>query len=114
MYEYAATVVDVHDGDTITVDIDLGLDMCARSQKLRLNGINAPELNTPAGKLAREYLADILLPAPDVTVQTIKDRREKYGRYLAVVIDSSGRNLNELLVSSGHALRWNGEGPRPV
>lgn len=38
-----------------------------------------------------------------MTVRTLKDRREKYGRYLAVVYLFDGRNLNQLLVDQGHA-----------
>ncbi len=37
-------VVNVYDGDTITVDIDLGFNMVMCNQKLRLYGINTPEV----------------------------------------------------------------------
>ena len=44
MYEYRATVISVYDGDTITVDIDLGFGIVLRKQKLRLYGLNTPEV----------------------------------------------------------------------
>lgn len=42
MYEYRAFVRKVYDGDTITVDIDLGFEVLLKNQKLRLYGINTP------------------------------------------------------------------------
>ena len=43
-YLYKAFVTDVYDGDTITVDIDLGFWTTLHKQKIRLYGINTPEL----------------------------------------------------------------------
>lgn len=45
MYEYKAQVVSVYDGDTLTVDIDLGFEVWLRKQKIRLAGIDTPEIN---------------------------------------------------------------------
>ena len=44
MYEYRAKVRGVYDADTITVDIDLGFGIIYTGQKLRLLGIDAPEV----------------------------------------------------------------------
>lgn len=44
MYEYRAFVRKVYDGDTVTVDIDLGFDVVLQKQKIRLLRINAPEV----------------------------------------------------------------------
>ena len=44
MYEYRAYVRKVYDGDTVTVDIDLGFDVVLKAQKIRLVRINAPEV----------------------------------------------------------------------
>jgi micrococcal nuclease len=44
LYHYKARVVDVYDGDTCTVDIDLGLSTWIHGEKLRLYRINAPEV----------------------------------------------------------------------
>jgi micrococcal nuclease len=43
LYHYRAKVVSVYDGDTCTVDIDLGLHAWVHNEKLRLARINAPE-----------------------------------------------------------------------
>ena len=44
MYEYKGYVTKVYDGDTITVDIDLGFDILFKNQKIRLSRINTPEV----------------------------------------------------------------------
>ena len=43
MYIYKATVRSIHDGDTFTATVDLGFHVELEA-KIRLNGINAPEL----------------------------------------------------------------------
>lgn len=105
MYEYRAQILDAHDGDTVHADVDLGFDLRQR-QTLRLVGINAPELATPAGPPARDHLLSLLgaLPAP-VIVRTVKDHREKYGRYLATLIRSGdGLDINASMVADGFAV----------
>ena len=43
-YVYKAYVRSVYDGDTITVDIDVGFGITLTSQKIRLRGIDTPEV----------------------------------------------------------------------
>lgn len=106
MFTYNAETIRVIDGDTIVVDIDLGFHVHT-VQTLRLLGINTPELRGPnkeAGKAAKQRLEECLLAGP-LTVQTVKDRTGKYGRYLATIY-ADGIDLNELLVAEGHAVRY--------
>ena len=106
MYEYMGNVVSVHDADTITVDVDLGFDVHF-TIPLRLYGINAPELSTEEGKAARDWMQAQLPTGYPVKIQTYKDRKEKYGRYLATVWDGL-RNLNEELVANNMAVPYYG------
>lgn len=85
LYHYRAVVVAVTDGDTVVVDIDLGLRIWARKQVLRLEGVAAPETRTPEGREAKAWLAAELPVGTPVIVRTKKDRREKYGRWLASI-----------------------------
>lgn len=85
MYEYRATLLRVIDGDTLLIDIDLGFGIWMRNQTVRLYGINAPELKTPQGPVARDWLKEQLM-GWTICVQTIKDKKEKYGRWLAKVL----------------------------
>jgi endonuclease YncB( thermonuclease family) len=79
VYEYRAVVESAHDGDTVTVLLDQGLKEYRR-MNIRLYGINAPELRTPAGIPSREHLLSLLGPLPVATViRTIRDAADKYG-----------------------------------
>jgi micrococcal nuclease len=109
LYHYRAKVTEVYDGDTCTVDIDLGLATWVRGEKVRLNRINAPELrgaDKAKGEQARDFLRGLVLNK-DVLLQTIKDEREKYGRYLGEiwVAPQGGApvNVNDEMVKAGHA-----------
>ena len=42
LYKYLAKVTFVYDGDTVTVDMDLGLKTWIHNEKLRLARINTP------------------------------------------------------------------------
>ena len=111
LYHYRALVIDVYDGDTVTVDLDLGFHVWKRGEKIRLAHIDAPELKGETqseGKAAGDFLRELVLNK-NVIIQTIKspsggDKQEKYGRYLGVIwLD--GLNVNELLVTKGYAVR---------
>ena len=108
MYTYRAEITKVYDGDTITCDIDLGFGIVMRNQKIRLYGINTPEIRgsqRPEGLRSKEALESLLLAAErpyEVTLQTKRDKKGKFGRWLAVVI-VDGVNINQALVESGHA-----------
>ena len=109
MYEYTAKVTNVVDGDTIDVDIDLGFDVHINT-RLRLAGVNCAELNTPEGVLARRWTQYNLL-GTTVTIKTDKDKKEKYGRYLAVVeVPSWSYNFNDALIKKGYAVAYDGKG----
>jgi micrococcal nuclease len=85
MYTYKATLLRVVDGDTVSLDIDLGLET-SRKITIRLHGINTPEMNTEEGKKAKEVLTSLL--GQELIVLTLKDRREKYGRYLGILFNN--------------------------
>lgn len=109
LYHYKALVVDVYDGDTCTVDIDLGLSTWVRTEKIRLYRINAPEVKGSSkakGLRSRDALKKFV-GGKEVFIQTIKDRKEKYGRYLGELWISDGNkryiNVNDWLVKEGYA-----------
>ena len=121
MYQYKAQVKAVIDADTIDVLIDLGFGVHTM-QRLRLYGIDAPEMRTEAGKIAKEYVKSVLLGADAamfVYVRTLKDKKDKYGRKLAVLyfdpvsmlleiaeskIEMMDRSFNWQIVQNGHAV----------
>ena len=104
MFEYAANLNRIVDADTLRLDIDLGCGVWRINEPIRLFGINAPELSTEAGKLAKAALVGLFSTnAGPIVVKTIKDRSEKFGRLLGIVT-VGGINLNDWLVSQGHAV----------
>lgn len=108
MYEYRATVVSVYDGDTCRLDVDLGFYTQILKMGIRLAGINAPELydGTPAGMAARDYLRSLLPVGSLVTLRTLKDKQEKYGRWLGYITNADGVNVNGDMVLAGHAVPY--------
>ena len=109
LFHYTAWVQSVYDGDTCRVDIDLGLGIWLRNEKLRLVRINAPEMTGPdkaLGTASRDFLRE-LIDGREIIIETLKDRRGKYGRYLAEIwIGQEGVwiNVNDALVAAGHAV----------
>jgi micrococcal nuclease len=93
MYQYKAIIQKVVDGDTLVIAIDLGLSVWIHDEKIRLYGINTPEVygvkkGTPEweeGNKASEFVKSILKEKDEILIQTIKDKQEKYGRYLGLV-----------------------------
>jgi micrococcal nuclease len=108
LYYYRARVVAVHDGVTCTVDIDLGLMMWKHGETIRLARINAPELtgiSAKKGAKSRDHLK-ALIEGKEIVLATIRDKREKYGRYLGeiwLISDGVYTNINDTLVTAGHA-----------
>jgi micrococcal nuclease len=112
MYEYKATVKRVIDGDSVVLDIDLGFYMFMNETKIRLYGLDTPEMNSEdpllrlQAVLATRYLYDNLPVGSKVTIKTILDKREKYGRLLATIITQDGFNLNDGLLENKLAINY--------
>lgn len=114
MYEYKATVKRIIDGDSLVLDIDLGFYMFMNETKIRLYGLDTPEMNSEdpllrlQGVLATRYLFDNLQVGDKVTIKTVLDKREKYGRLLATVFTKGGVNINEGLLQNRLAVSYKG------
>jgi endonuclease YncB( thermonuclease family) len=107
VYIRNATVIRVIDGDTAEFNVDLGCDIHI-NMTCRFNGINAPEVSTQAGKDSRAWLQQQLPANAPVVIQTVADKKEKYGRYLAdVYLPNTSTSLNDQLVSNGLAVPYN-------
>ena len=115
MYTYKAKLDRVVDGDTIDVHIDLGFDITVH-KRVRLAGIDTPESRTrdleeKKRGLAAKYRLTEILDQGSLVVES--KEVGKYGRVLGVLIiypDSMDLpiNVNDLLVSEGHAVEYNG------
>lgn len=107
MYTYKAYVRSIYNGDTIRVDIDLGFGVILADQSLRLLGLDTPEIRgeeRPQGLISRNFVTERIPVGSYITITTVKDRKEKFGRYLATVFYGDDmKNLNEELLQSGMA-----------
>ncbi len=91
-FVYRAKVVRVVDGDTVILDVDLGFSTWRHSEHIRLLNVDAPEITRPKnaqekeeGLKAKGFLSTLLPAGAIVILSTIKDDRDKYGRYLGEV-----------------------------
>lgn len=127
-YTYRARVQSVVDGDTLWVVVDLGFNNFTR-QKLRLRGIDCPELEPSAkiskkalekdqlvlraegearttalkypGQAAKRFVQSLLKPKDLVVIRTQKGD-DKYGRYLCDIWCGEGEKevyLNQELLN---------------
>ena len=104
LYTYKAKCTSVYDGDSITLDIDLGFNHWMLNQKIRLLGIDTPEIRGPERPEGLESAARLrgLIEGNDVIMVSHRDRTGKYGRWLAT-IDLDDVNSNKLLLEEGWA-----------
>ena len=87
LFTYRATVRRVIDGDTLAIGV--ALPHYVMDEKLRLRGIDAPEIDTVDGKAAKQLVETFVNGAKSVTIHTTKP--DKYDRYLAdVFVETSG------------------------
>ncbi len=98
---YPCCIVRVIDGDTIDVDVDHGFGVFTR-QRIRLAGVDCPEIGTPGGRAAREAV----LTWADFPLQTLVaySKKDKYGRRIAD-LEMDGDRLSDELVKRGLAVR---------
>lgn len=100
----------VVDGDTVAVDIDLGLRIWMRDVRVRLYGVSAPEVRgaeRPRGLQSKAALVEMVrtrFPEGRLLLRTYQDKADKYGRWLGELWDPSGKVcLNRELVKAGYA-----------
>jgi endonuclease YncB( thermonuclease family) len=101
LHNYVGIVERVIDGDTLVVRIDLGFNVW-RVEHIRLQGIDAPEIGTPQGKQAKQFVVDALEGLPFVVLHTYKT--DKYARYVADLFYDGSLTKKEQVFSSGNFL----------
>src|SRR5690349_517978 len=91
---YPIHILTIHDGDTLTCDIDLGFGFTYAHQTCRLFGFDAWEINRVRrtkhvsdaeivkGKAARAFLVGMVTTGHYVTISPQQPMRDVYGRLL--------------------------------
>lgn len=93
LFALSGKVVSIHDGDTITV-------LQGKQQaKIRLYGIDAPELKQPYGKKSKQFLANLI--AGEV-VEVDENGEDRYKRTIGTVY-LGGIDINAQMVANGYA-----------
>ena len=108
---FVATVVEVIDGDTLSVEVPVWLGV-ALSTKVRLKGIDTPEIH---GRCPREksLAADARRRLADAATQQVRltnvEGDKYYGRVEAdVATVPDGQDLSAVMLASGLARSYDG------
>lgn len=115
LYTYAAEVIKIVDADTFDLEIDVGFKT-KQEHRVRLRGINAPEIGTSAGRKAKRFVERELgkcvvekplfkgtrANRPLVVVKTYKLGR--HGRYTVDIYYLPGEAAPEVIVENGKLL----------
>lgn len=90
----------IYDGDTIGVFIN------GRFEKIRLIGIDAPEMDQrPWGRKAKECLSSLISSTDSgIAFEYDIEQRDKYGRILAYMWTQDGKMINEEMLEKGCAV----------
>jgi len=94
---FTGKVVGVHDGDTFTILHD------GKAKKVRVNGIDCPEIGQPFGKNAKQYASGLIFGRV-VTVAVFG--RDRYGRTIGDAVLADGRILSKEMVRAGLAWQY--------
>ena len=93
LFALCGKVVSVHDGDTITI-------LAQKKQiKIRLFGIDAPELKQPYGKKSKQFLSNSIAGQ---IVEVKENGNDRYGRTIGT-ISLNGEDINAQMVENGYA-----------
>jgi endonuclease YncB( thermonuclease family) len=90
------TVSSVTDGDTFRT---------TNGDRVRLWGIDAPEITTTEGIYAKQALRDIIIAdGPQLTCYVMD--KDNYGRTVARCDTPTHQDLGCLMILRGHAIEW--------
>lgn len=100
--DFTGRVVNVSDGDTLTVLVD------AKQVKVRLDAIDAPERRQPFGRRSQESLAELCAKR---SARVVTRGFDRYGRTVGVIV-CDGVEANSEQVKRGMAWVFDRYAPR--
>lgn len=114
MFTYFCKILNVVDGDTVDIELDLGFNIKMK-ERVRLIGLDTPEVfgpnAEPSGQLAstftKTWLAERQSKNPAFIYESKRyNSKDKYGRSLGVIlwVDPQGdrQSLNQAIIASGN------------
>ena len=95
-------VVSVHDGDTVSLLIN------NKQQKVRLIGIDAPEIGQKLwGDEAKRHLESLIgSSSQEVKIEYDVEKNDKHGRVLAYLWTPENVLINLMMIKSGYAVLY--------
>lgn len=110
---YSINLIKVIDGDTVIADIDLGFDIVLKSQIVRLNNIDTPEIHSDdeiekkQGLISKQKLTELIINK-SIILFVEKNYKDKYGRILGTIFVAT-ININDYLIQNNYAVKYDGE-----
>jgi len=104
-------VISIYDGDTLRVNIDSFPDIIGKNIRIRLKGIDAPEIKGKCQKeidlaiMARDYLRNAINQSSQIELRNIQ--RGKYFRIVGELY-VNGENMSNNLIRRKLAYHYNG------
>ena len=92
--DVSGEVIKITDGDTINIR-----DHDDKTHKIRLAGIDAPEMSQPFGEESRSHLLGLVY-GKEVVIETKK--KDRYGRIIGTIYHD-GKDMNLIQVQAGMA-----------
>ena len=112
LWIFKSKIVRVYDGDTITVNIDLGFKLKMQAS-VRVAGIDTPEIRTKnkaekkLGYAAKARMKELC--GKEVWIESLDGGKlDKYGRVLASVYTLDGIHIPSKMIEEGHAVAYDG------
>ena len=120
-----AVVIDVYDGDSITVNLDLGFGVTLNNQKIRLARIDTPELKSNSSKRVyktekalgldiQQWLEELLM-GKEIFIKSV-DYEPSFSRLVGeiyVYIDDNMLHLNQYMIDHGIAREYHDNSSYP-
>lgn len=95
MFNYSAKVMNIVDGDTVDLSVDLGFKIYSH-QRIRLANIDTPERGQAGYNEAKDRLIELIL-GKEVILRTFK--MSKWGYFLGeIYLKESDTSINEILL----------------
>ena len=104
---YRAICAELHDGDTYRFFVWTGFTTYT-AVDVRLWGANAPELSTPEGQAALEFVDVLMPPGTQVLLTPERDFVMSFARFVCRVTLPDSSDLAAVLVQAGHAVPEDG------
>lgn len=116
MYSYKCKILNIVDGDTLDIELDLGFEIRLK-ERVRLLGVDTPEVfgakAEPAGLAASVFVKNWVESKQSRDGQFVYESkrynaRDKYGRSLGTItwidaVPTLTETINTLLLATGHA-----------